>query len=130
MMRRVTAPVCLLTLALPAATFVNAKAEGETFTATATVQTAGGAAASAPVTIVVSRKMPQEEADRLMAAFKSDGPAGLRKALVGVAPTGSVRLGSGTATPTRLTLERTTDRGRLLTMVADQPLVFLGAGLP
>ena len=47
-----------------------------------------------------------------------------------MAPTGSVRLGAGAATPTRLTIERATDKGRLLTIVADQPILFLGAGVP
>lgn len=129
-MRRVTAITCLLTLALPRATFVNAQGGEETFSATATVRSAGGATATAPVTIVVSRKTPAEETDRLAAAFKSDGAAGLRKVLSGIPPTGSVRIGNRPPAPTRLTLERTTDEGRLLTIVADQPLVFLGAGLP
>ena len=79
-----------------------AQAGTETFTATATVKTAGGAAASAPVTITVDRKMSQSEVDKLTAAFTTGGVAGLRKALVGVPPTGSVRLGAAAATPTRL----------------------------
>ena len=107
-----------------------AQAATETFTATAMVKTAGSAAASSPVTITVDRKMPQGEVDKLTAAFTTGGVAGLRKALVGVPPTGSVRIGAGAATPTRLTLERTTDKGRLLTIVTDQPIAFLGAGLP
>jgi hypothetical protein len=102
----------------------------ETFTATATVKTAGAATANAPVNIVVDRKMSQSEVDKLTGAFAAGGVAALRKALVGVPPTGSVRLGSGKPTPTRLTLERTTDKGRLLTLVADQPILFLGAGIP
>jgi hypothetical protein len=102
----------------------------ETFTATAAVKSAGAATASAPVTIVVDRKMPQSEADRLIGAFKAGGAAALRKALVGVPPTGTVQLGGGAATPTRLTIERPTDKGRLLTIVADQPIFFLGAGVP
>ena len=44
-----------------------------------------------------------------------------------LAPFGSVR---ASATPTRLTVERATGDGRLLTIVTDQPLLFLGAGLP
>jgi hypothetical protein len=56
---------------------------------------AGGAEATAPVTITIDRKMPEAEADKLVAAFKSGGAAGLRKALVGVAPTGSVQLAGG-----------------------------------
>jgi hypothetical protein len=102
----------------------------ETFTATATVKTASRGSAESPVTITVDRKMTQSEADGLIAAFKSGGAAGLRKALVGVPPTGSVRLGTGAPTPTRLTLERATGAGRLLTIVTDKPILFLGAGLP
>ena len=102
----------------------------ETFTATATVKGAGGGTASVPVTITVDRKMPQSEADAMIAAYKSGGTAGLRKALAGVKPTGSVTLGDGKPTPTRLTLERTTDKGRLLTIVSDRPLLFIGAGMP
>jgi hypothetical protein len=103
---------------------------GETFTATATVKTAGGASATAPVTISVDRTMPQAEADGLATAFKSGGVSGLRKALKGVKPTGSVTLGGGKPTTTRITIERTTDKGRLLTIVSDTPILFLGAGVP
>ena len=66
----------------------------EVFTATAAVKTAGGASASAPVTITIDRKMSPREAETLTAAFKSGGAAALRKALVGVAPTGSVKMGA------------------------------------
>lgn len=106
------------------------QAGAETFSGTATVKTAGGATASAPITIVVDRKMSQSEADRFMELFKTGGPAALRKALVGVPPTGSVTLGSTAPTPLRLALERRTDKGRLLTLVADKPILALGAGLP
>ena len=109
---------------------VRGQGTAEVFTATAAVKTAGGASASAPVTISIDRKMSQSEADASLAAFKSGGPAALRKALVGVAPTGTVQIGTGKATPTRLTIERATGAGRLLTIVTDQPLLFLGAGLP
>jgi hypothetical protein len=102
----------------------------ETFTATAGVKTAGGATASAPVTVVVSRKMTHDEVEKLATAFTTGGAAALRKALAGVAATGSIQVAGGTATPTRLTFERPTDRGRLLTVVADQPILALGAGLP
>jgi hypothetical protein len=115
--------VIALTAAVPAG------AQSETYTATASIKTAGGAAATAPVTIVVDRKMPQAETDKFLAAFKSGGAAALRQALDGVAPTGTVRVAGGSPTPTRLTLERPTDKGRLLTIVADQPILQLGAGV-
>jgi hypothetical protein len=82
------------------------------------------------IAVTVDRKMSQAEADKLVAAFKSGGAAGLRKALSGVAPTGSVKIGGGKATATRVTVERATDKGRLLTIVADEPILFLGAGVP
>ncbi len=107
-----------------------AQAGAETFTATASVKSAADAAAKAPVTIVVSRKMSQKEADGFTAAFKKGGASALRKALAGVPATGTVQLGGGKATPTRMTLERPTEKGRLLTMVTDKPILFLGAGVP
>lgn len=119
-----------LTMVLAAAAGVRAQSGAETFQATATVKTAGGATATAPVTLTVDRKMSQSEADTFLTAFKTGGAAGLRKALAGVAPTGSVRLGDKAPTPTRLTIERPTDKGRLLTVVCDTPILFLGAGLP
>ena len=70
------------------------------------------------------------EVDRYLAIFNKDGAAALRKALAGAPATGSVRLAGGPATPTRLTLERPTDKGRLLTIVTDEPVAFLGAGVP
>jgi hypothetical protein len=109
---------------------VTVAAAAETFTATATVKTAGTSGATAPVTVTVDRTMSQAEADKLLAAFKSGGAAGLRKALQGVKPTGSIQLGAGPATPTRLAVERQTDKGRLITMVSDTPILHLGAGLP
>ena len=102
----------------------------ETFTATATAKGAGGAAASAPVTITIERKTPEAEATKLIEAFKAGGAAALRKALVGVPPTGSVKVGAGAAVPTRVTIERVTGAGRLLTILTDRPVLFVGAGLP
>ena len=109
----------------------NALAQSsETFTATASVKSAGGASASAPVTITVDRKMPPAEAEALVKAFVTGGEAALRKALVGVAPTGSIAIGAGAPTPTRFTIERPTSDGRLLTIVADKPVLFIGGSLP
>ena len=102
----------------------------EKYNATAAVKAASGAAATAPVTIEVSRKMSQQEADALTAAFKTGGAAALRKALEGSKPTWTITIGSGKPVPTRLTVERATDNGRMLTIVSDRPLALLGAGLP
>ena len=129
-LRHVLEAVLALAVSTAAVPVVRAQAGAETFTATATVKTAGAASASVPVTIVIERKMSDDETEKLLAAFRTGGAAALRKALVGVAATGSVRLGAGAPTPTRLLIERPTDKGRLLTMVTDQPIHFLGAGVP
>jgi hypothetical protein len=106
------------------------RSEAETFTATATIETGGGMTATAPVTIVIERKVASPEADGLVAAFAKGGTPALRQTLVALPPAGSIRLGSGAPTTTRLNLERTTDKGRLLTIVSDKPILFLGAGVP
>ena len=120
----------LLAALLVTPAFLRGQAAAEVFTATAAVKAASGASASAPVTMTIDRKMSQREAETLTAAFKSGGAAALRKALVGVPPTGSVRVGTGAATPTRVTIERPTGDGRLLTILTDKPLAFVGAGAP
>jgi hypothetical protein len=100
----------------------------ETFRATATMTTAGGTKVTSPVTVTVDRATSDREAETLSTAFKTAGTPALRKALEGMKPTGTIQIGDGPLTPTRITLDRTTDTGRLLTIVTDVPLVFLGAG--
>jgi hypothetical protein len=118
--------ILVLTVSVAAA---FAQAGAETFSGTASVKAAGGAAATSPVTITVTRKMSQAEVDKLLAAFKSGGAPALRKALTGVPTTGSIQMGSGKPTPTALTLERPSDRGRLLTIVSTSPIMFVGGGM-
>ena len=130
-LRQTTMSGCLaVAVSLACATLAQAQAGAERFTATATVKTAGGAKATAPVTITIDRKMPEAESDKLVAAFKSGGAAGLRKALAGVPPTGSVQLAEGAPIPVRITIESPTDTGRLIIIVTDKALLFLGAGVP
>jgi hypothetical protein len=109
---------------------VTTAATAEVFTATATVKSAGGQSTSAPVTITVDRTMPDSEAAPLVAAFKSGGADALRKALAGVPPTGSVRIGDGQVIPTRFTIERASGGGRRLTILTEETLVFIGGGGP
>jgi hypothetical protein len=130
-LRQTTMSACLaVAVSVSCATLAQAQAGAESFTATATVKTAGGAEATAPVTITIDRKMPETEADKLVAAFKNGGPAELRKALAGLPPTGFVQLAGGARTPALITIERPTDYGRLIIVITDKPLLFLGAGVP
>jgi hypothetical protein len=131
MMRLRQTTTGLIALAIAAAGMAALRAQArETFTATATVKTAAGATATAPVKIVITRWMAEDEAGRLREAFVTGGAPALRKALTGVPPTGSIQIGAGEPTPTRLAIERVTDKGRLLTLVTDAPILHLGAGLP
>jgi hypothetical protein len=128
-----TGGVALLIWPIVAGAIVQGPADTtgpEIFKATASVKTAGGVAATAPVTITVDRKMSRAQVDGLLATFRTGGPGALRKALDGVAPTGSVRIGDAGAVAGRMTLERVTDKGRLVTVVTLEPLVFLGGGVP
>ena len=119
-----------LALVVVASMGAAAQTGSETYRATATIETAGGATATAPVTIVVDRITPADEGQALTKAFMTGGEAALRKALAGRAATGSVQIGKAPSTPARITLDRTTEKGRLLTIVTEKPLIFLGAGLP
>ena len=93
--------------------------------------TAGGVTATAPVTIVVARTTPADEAADARAGVhdrRRDGAAsGAQRA---TSDTGSVRIGNASPTPARITLDRPTDKGRLLTIVTDKPILFVGGGLP
>ena len=119
-----------IAVALVVAASAARAAAGETFTGTAAVKGPGGAAATAPITVTVDRITPQPEADKLVAAFKSGGAAALKKALAGLPATGSLKLAGGDAVATRLTIERTTDKGRLITVLVDKPVFFVGGSLP
>jgi hypothetical protein len=92
-------------------------------------KTAGGATATEPVIVTIERTMSREEAGRLVQAFRSDGATGFRKALEGVAPTGVVRVGAHEL-PARLTIERVTDKGRLLPSSPIGRCCFSAPGLP
>lgn len=129
-MRRTVSTALALGLMMAVISSAGARSGAETFTATATVKTAGGTTATAPVTIVIDRKVSSPEADGLVAAFAKGGTSALRQALVALPAAGSIRLGSAAPTTTKLNLERPTDKGRLLTIVSDEPILFLGAGVP
>jgi hypothetical protein len=129
-MRRLAVTGTVVAGAVLASLTARGQGGAETFSATATVKTSAGATATAPVRIVIDHMMPEAEAEKYAAVFRKGGADALRKALAGAKPTGSVTLGSSKPTPTRITFERRTDKGRLITIVTDTPLLFVGASLP
>ena len=64
-----------------------------------------------------------------MAAFKTGGAAALRKGLAGIPRPG--RFGLARAAPRRrASRSSASPDGRLLTILTDEPLLFIGAGVP
>ena len=128
--RRIAVAGRMALIAVVATAVGAAQTGSETFRATATVETATGARASAPVTIVVARTTPAAEGQSLARAFIDGGERALRQAFEGLSATGSVRIGNGAPAVARITLDRATEKGRLLTIVTDKPILFLGGGFP
>jgi hypothetical protein len=98
--------------------------------ATATLEREGGATITAPVVLSIKRIMSEFEANKYANAYRRGGEAALRAALVDIPTTGTVTVGRSKPVPTRITIERKSDKGRQLTIITDKPLLFLGASLP
>jgi hypothetical protein len=100
----------------------------KTYTATASVKTAGGAALTAPVTITISRWTTDAERTAAHEALKK-GDVALKAALAAMKPTGTIQVG-GKSTPLHYARTLSTGAGTLVTVLAAQPIAFLGAGMP
>jgi hypothetical protein len=101
----------------------------QTFVATASVKTAAGASITAPVTIVLSRWTSDAEREKAIAALKQ-GEAALKTALEAMPEIGTIQLG-GRTTPVRFARSLdTAGGGKLVTIVAAEPILHLGAGVP
>jgi hypothetical protein len=96
----------------------NAQA-GETISATARVTTAGGVAATAPVSIITDRFSTDAERDAVLAALKKGGTEAVRSLLLTHPPIGSLKVGNE-STVIKYAYARPTG----------SPIAFLGAGAP
>ena len=117
------------TLLIGCSAVASAQAQSETFTATASVKTAAGAEATAPVTIVVTRLTTDAERDTVVAALKAGGMAAAVKALKSKPNIGYIDVGKK-RTPLKYAYQRPMSGGRLITVIASEPIAHLGAGLP
>lgn len=100
----------------------------ETYAATATVKTAGGAAVTAPVTVTITRWTTDDERAKAFAALKKS-EAALKAVLDALPQAGTIQVGGRT---TALRFARTLDTGggKLVNLVAAEPILYLGAGVP
>ncbi|HEX5108564.1 MAG TPA: hypothetical protein VFV95_08965 [Vicinamibacterales bacterium] len=107
---------------------VSAQAQSETFSGTASLKTAGGVNANAPVTITIDRFATDADQAALVAAAKSGGTAA-RDWLAKRADAGSLQVG-GRKMPIKYAYVRKTAGGRLITVATAEPIALVGAGLP
>jgi hypothetical protein len=101
----------------------------ETITAEATVKSAGGANATAPLTVTIERFATDAEREALAAAVKQGGTAAARDLLAKRGDVGTIQVGAQ-RTPLKYAYARDTGSGRLITAVTAVPIAFIGAGLP
>jgi len=129
-MRKV--PMSMTTLAAMAIAAVGTVAlsaqAAATYTATANVKSAAGASASAPVAITVTRWTTDAERTKVMDALKAGGSA-LKSTLDAMPAAGTIEVG-GRKTSLRFARTLSTGGGKLVTVVASEPILHLGAGAP
>jgi hypothetical protein len=120
----------MLAIAVAAMPAASAQAQApETFTATASVKTAAGATVTAPVQISIVRWTSDADRTKAMSALKTGDGAAVKKALEALPEAGTIQVGER-KTPLRFARALSTGSGRLVTVVASQPILFLGAGVP
>jgi hypothetical protein len=108
---------------------LSAQARPETYTATASVKTAGGASLSAPVTIDVTGWTSDADRKRLAGVLKSGGDEALQKQLAAMKTLGRITLGK-TEFDAKYAYAMTSSEGRIITVVTTTPMFFIGAGAP
>ena len=99
-----------------------------TYTATANVKTAAGASVTAPVTVTVTRWTTDAERTKVLDALKAGGSA-LKTTLEAMPSAGTIEVG-GRKTTLRFARILNTGGGKLVTLVASEPIFYLGAGAP
>jgi hypothetical protein len=123
----VTAVLLTLAAAQGALSAQQKKTAPETFTANLQVTGASGGAAAATITIDVQRYTPDVERTAVENALKHGGYAGFVPALRKAPSVGTVSFGDKSWT-IRWAREKQVANGRVITLVTDQPIFFVGGG--
>lgn len=105
-----------------------APAKGETFVATASVKTEKGEV-TAPVTVVITRMTNEKERMTVTEALKKGATAGAVAALKALPDAGYIEV-AGRKTTLKYAYSRPLGGGRLFTVAAPTPIVYLGANVP
>jgi hypothetical protein len=107
---------------------VAAQVAPETFTATASMKV-GNRIETAPVAVTITRYTSDAERDAVVAAVRGGGTAGTRTVMAAMKDAGFIEV-AGRRTTIKYAFQRPTASGRLVTVVAAEPILFLGAGIP
>ena len=118
-----------LASAIALVTQISAQSRAETYTATASVKTAGGASLTAPVAIDVAEWTTDADRKRLAGVLKSGGDEALQKQLSGMKTLGKITVGK-TQFDAKYAYAMTSSEGRIITVVTTNPIFFVGAGAP
>jgi hypothetical protein len=118
----------LTTLVVCTVSLVSVRANAETFTATATVKPAAGAAASAPLTATVQTWATDADRNALLAALKKGGTAA-RDLLAKRPSVGSVQV-AGKSTPIKYAYAHPSGADRVITIVTAEPIHFVVGAHP
>ena len=123
--RAAVASLALAASALPA----RAQLGPETYKATATLKTPGGASVTAPVTISIDRWTTDDERNNAVIALKAGGTPAVQNLLASMPDAGTLQLGR-LKTQVRFARTLPVAGGKVVTLVTAQPVYYVGAGLP
>jgi hypothetical protein len=119
---------CLLSLLVLTCVVSSARAQGDTFTATAALKGSGGATASTPVTVSIRQYTSDGERNEMLAALKKGMPEA-RAFLAKRKDLGSIQIG-GRLTTIKYAYAHTTPAGRLIAVAAVVPIALPDTGAP
>ena len=119
---------CLFSLIVLTFAVPSARAQGETFTATAALKSSGGATVSTPLTVSIRQYMSDGDREEMLAALKKSMSQALaflgkRKDL------GSIQIG-GRQTTIEYAYAYTTPTGRMLSIAAIVPIALPDSDTP
>lgn len=124
---QILVPVALVVLAAPSLVLSQSQQRGapEQFTANAQTAAASGASAAATVTIDIRRYTPDAERTAVETALKGGGYPAFLTALRKAPEVGTVGMGTQKWS-IRWAREQSAAAGRVIVVVTDQPMFFLG----
>jgi hypothetical protein len=119
---------CVVSLMVLTCAASPARAQGETFTATAALKGSGGAVANTPVTVSIRQFTSDRDRTEMLTALKKGMPEALA-VLAKRKDLGTIQVG-GRQTAIKYAYAYTTPDGRLLSVAAIMPIALPDTGAP